>query len=294
MKLFDYLDLYRKGVVPSSGKIEKFELYPFEETFFNHIHNNRFSLIKKSRQMHITTMLASYSAWLLSEEPYIGPEDIEESKPTVIYFSPNFKSSKRFKTLTTSLLPSNTNLTINNVKHSRLENGNSIMVKSVTINSLRSYSLEDTKLLIIDEAAFIDKFDEFFKELLPMISTSNTKIVIASTPNGIEGFHSLWEGANKGENQFKLLSLNYKDNPRQTQDWLDNMKKTLNDDLYIRQELYGEFVEIPPKKKKKKKSNLVQVRLDDTTLNKIGIKLIQNDINISEYIRQLIKKDLSK
>lgn len=298
MELFNYLDLYRKGLVKTTGKIENLELLPFEEKFFNHIHDNRFSIIKKSRQMHVTNMLASYSAWLISEKPYIGPEDKEESTPTVIYLSNNFESSKRFKTLVMNILPEDTNTAVNNVREVRLNKGNSLKVMSATMGSLHSQSFTYTKLVIIDEMAFLKRNGEFLTALLPLLTESKTKLIIASTPNGLETFHTLWNGATTDKNQFAPLNLTYKDNPLYTEEWLEQMKKNLNyNEAQIRQELYGEFTLAPTKdelkKKSKKKSNLIQVRLDDDTLNQIGRKLIEKDINMSEYIRELIKSDLT-
>ena len=40
------------------------------------------------------------------------------------------------------------------------------------------------------------------------------------------------------------------------------------------------------------KNNMVQIRIDDTLMHAVGLKLIEKDINISQYIRDLIEADM--
>jgi hypothetical protein len=78
--------------------------------------------------------------------------------------------------------------------------------------------------LILDEFAFIDKgassslADEFIKSVFPTISSakdkSNSKIIIISTPNGMNAFYRIWHKASIGKNDFIPFKIDWRTVPR--------------------------------------------------------------------------------
>lgn len=81
-----------------------------------------------------------------------------------------------------------------------LENGCCISAFASSPDSVRGQSFA---LLYLDEAAFIENFDETWKAILPVISSGRrSKIILTSTPNGMNHWYDLWEGSLKGMSGF--------------------------------------------------------------------------------------------
>ncbi len=72
--------------------------------------------------------------------------------------------------------------------------------------------------LILDEFAFVDHAREFMKAAFPVISSAqdkkNSKIVIISTPNGMNDFYQIWRKAKAGINDFSWAKIDWRDTPR--------------------------------------------------------------------------------
>ncbi|KKK97350.1 hypothetical protein LCGC14_2653620, partial [marine sediment metagenome] len=81
-----------------------------------------------------------------------------------------------------------------------LANGSQVKAVSSSPTAGRSEALT---LLVLDEAAFIDKIDDIWAAAQPALSTGGD-VVVLSTPNGIGNwFHELWQKAELKQNDFK-------------------------------------------------------------------------------------------
>ena len=292
MKLHTFMCNHRFGydTTKKNKPWSQLEYKDFERATLTHILNNQFTIIKKSRQMYMTSMLVAYVAWYLK---------YNKSKQTdLFYVSPKYKSSQLFVKQVKTLLDA---MGVDEFVHDttseiELKNGNRLIIITTQVGSLCGYG-QRSHMAIIDEAAFIDKLDYLVKNIHVAMDTE-TKIVITSTPNGFNGFYKIYVDAERGDNQFIPLLLHYTQNPKYGKEWVADMRKLFDDELKFKQEIEAEFVTIVPKleipRLNKTESNSIKFRLDDSTINEIGLKLIEKDINMSTYIRELIKKDLKK
>ena len=85
-------------------------------------------------------------------------------------------------------------------------------------------------LLMLDEFAFLPSgvADEFIASVFPTLSSSEeSKMVIVSTPNGVNSFHKIWKEAEEGINGFVNVR-GYWDEIH-TQEWADEQRKLLGD-----------------------------------------------------------------
>jgi hypothetical protein len=106
----------------------------------------------------------------------------------------------------------------------RLTNGSQI--KAIASNESAGRS-EALSLLIIDEAAFIDKVGTIWTAAQQTLATGGDAIVL-STPNGVGNwFHQQWVGAESGDNEFNTIRLHWTDHPDRDQDWRDEQDKVL-------------------------------------------------------------------
>jgi len=85
-------------------------------------------------------------------------------------------------------------------------------------NSYLNNDLIHHNCLILDEFAFVDNTKKFMKAAFPVISSAtnkkNSKIIILSTPNGMNDFYQIWRKAKSGANDFQWYKIDWRDVPR--------------------------------------------------------------------------------
>ena len=111
----------------------------------------------------------------------------------------------------------------------QLENNSRIIASATSASGIRGYSIN---LLFIDEAAFIDNWDEFFTSVYPTISSgSETKMILVSTPNGLNHFHKTWINAQEGRNGYNPILVRWPDVPGRDEKWKNDTLASMNFDL---------------------------------------------------------------
>ena len=120
-----------------------------------------------------------------------------------------------------------------------LGNNSRIIASSTSADSIRGYSVN---LLFLDEFAFVDNSVEFFKSTFPTISSGEeTKIIIASTPNGLNLFYRLFSEAKAKQNDFFPFEISWNQVPGRDIAWAKAQTEILGD-LGFRQEYGNEFL----------------------------------------------------
>lgn len=103
-----------------------------------------------------------------------------------------------------------------------LENGCKVLAAATSSSAIRGKSIS---LLYIDEAAFVEGWDEFFASVYPTISSGDTtKILFTSTPNGLNHFYKTCEGASKPRdskewNGFEFVRVPWNEVPGRDEKW---------------------------------------------------------------------------
>lgn len=87
-------------------------------------------------------------------------------------------------------------------------------------------------LLYIDETAFVEGWDDFVQSVLPTISSGETtKLLYTSTPNGLNHFYSIWQGAVENTNGFAHVFVPWDKVPGRDEAWKKEILEGLNHDL---------------------------------------------------------------
>lgn len=182
---YDYgIKKYFKIEHPMLGKVP-FQLYNFQSKTLKEIIKSRFSIILKSRQMGISTLVAAYALInMLFKENYkvlviATNQDVAMNlvhKVQVMY--QNLPAWLKIHKITSE-----------NMLKLTFGNGSTIKAVASSKNAGRSEALS---LLIIDEFAFIDGIDDIWASSQMTLATGGEAIVL-STPNGVDNlFHKLW------------------------------------------------------------------------------------------------------
>lgn len=210
---------------PKKGKIP-FHLFPFQETTVNDLLAHRYSIILKSRQLGISTLVGGLC---LHQMLFKGDFNI-----LVIAVTQDVA-----KNLVTKVRIMHENLpswlrgnTIEDNKLSlRFANGSQIKAVSSAGTSGRSEALS---LLIIDEAAFIARIDDIWASSQQTLATGGGAIIL-STPNGTGNFFQRkWDESTTGtrtEDIFNAIKLPWQLHPERNQAWRDEQDALLGPKL---------------------------------------------------------------
>ena len=207
---------------PIKGKIP-FSLYNFQETTVEDFVQHRFNIILKARQLGISTLTAGYSLWMMT---------FHQDKNILVIAT----KQEVAKNLVTKVRVMHANLPSwlkqtcveDNKLSLRYKNGSQIKAVASGEEAGRSEALS---LLILDEAAFIDKIDGIWAAASQPLSTGG-KCIALSTPNGVGNwFHRTWMDAEDGLNDFKFTKLFWDIHPDRGQDWRDEQDSLLGPSL---------------------------------------------------------------
>jgi hypothetical protein len=109
-----------------------------------------------------------------------------------------------------------------------LENNSRVIAAATSSNNIRGFSIN---LLFIDEAAFIENWDDFFTSVYPTISSgTESKIVLVSTPNGLNHFYKIWQNAAEKRNNYKPIKVMWHDVPGRDDNWKRDTLSAMNFD----------------------------------------------------------------
>ena len=121
------------------------------------------------------------------------------------------------------------------------ENGCKIIASATSSSSIRGKSVS---FLYIDETAFVENWDEFFASVFPTISSGkSTKILLTSTPNGLNHFYKTCEGARNNTNGYKYVKVSWQDVPGRDEEWKRDTLASMDYDYQkFAQEMECEFL----------------------------------------------------
>ena len=203
---------------PQRGKI-KFKLYPFQEEVLKSYQEETYNIILKSRQLGISTLSAAYSLWMM----------LFHNDKNVLCIATTKDTAKNIVTKVRVMydgLPIwlKTAIIENNKLSLVFKNGSQIKALASTESAGRSEALS---LLILDEAAFIERIDTIWTASQQTLATGG-KCLAISTPNGVGNwFHRTWLDATDGVSKFKTIKLHWSEHPERDQSWRDEQNTIL-------------------------------------------------------------------
>ena len=230
-----FIENYIKIVHVDLGIIP-FDLYDFQQKMVNTIHDNRFSIFCTPRQVGKSTTVVSYFLWyiLFNEDVNIAILANKGSLARDILSRLQLAYENLPKFLQQGVL-------IWNKGNIELENGSKVFASSTSSSAIRGGSYN---MILLDEFAFVPPniADEFMASVYPTISSGkSTKIVVVSTPNGLNHFYKMWEDAKSKRNNYIPVNVHWKDVPGRDDAWKEETIRNIGEERWA-QEFEGEFV----------------------------------------------------
>jgi hypothetical protein len=218
-----------RGLIP-------FEMWDFQQEMLLNFHNNRFSICKLPRQVGKTTTSIAYllhyilfnesvNVAVLANKSAMAREILGRLQLAFEYL-PRFlqQGVKEW-----------------NKGSIELANGSRIMADSTSGSSIRGRSFN---IIFLDEFAFVPNniAEAFFMSTYPTISSGqSTKVIIVSTPNGLNQFYRMWEDAIKQRSEYKPIEIHWSMVPGRTEAWKEQTVRNTSPDQF-RQEFECEFI----------------------------------------------------
>ena len=195
------------GLVP-------FDMYPFQEKLINNFHNNRFNICKMPRQTGKSTTCVSYLLHYAIFNDNVNIAILANKASTARDLLGRLQ-------LAYENLPKwmQQGIIAWNKGSLELENGSKIIAASTSASAVRGGSYN---IIFLDEFAFIPNHiaDEFFASVYPTISSGqSTKVIMVSTPHGMNHFYRYWHDAERGKNDYIATEVHWSEVPGRDAAW---------------------------------------------------------------------------
>jgi hypothetical protein len=224
-----FIENYVKIITLDAG-LQSIQLYPFQKKAITTIHNERKIIIKAGRQVGKTTMVVGFILWyiLFNEDKFVAI--LANKAKTAREILNRVKIA--FEELPHWIQQG---VKVWNKGDIELENNSRVLADSTASSAIRGFSIS---LLYLDEFAFVPNniAEEFFTSVYPTISSGKTsKILISSTPNGMNHYYKMWNEAEEGRNGFAHIEANWREVPGRTEEWAKEQQKVLGDEKYLQE-----------------------------------------------------------
>ena len=195
------------GLVP-------FEMYPFQEKLITRFHENRFNICKMPRQTGKSTTCVSYLLHYAVFNDNVNIAILANKASTARDLLGRLQ-------LAYENLPKwmQQGIVSWNKGSLELENGSKISANSTSSSAVRGGSYN---VIFLDEFAFIPNHiaDDFFASVYPTISSGqSTKVIIVSTPRGMNHFYRMWHDAERKKNEYIPTDVHWSEVPGRDAKW---------------------------------------------------------------------------
>jgi len=196
-----------KGLVP-------FDMYDFQVDMVKKFDEDRFNIAKLPRQSGKSTIVTSYLLWYVIFNDNVNVAILANKAATAREMLGRLQLS--YENLPKWMQQGIVGWNKGSLE---LENGSKILAASTSASAVRGMSFN---VIFLDEFAFIPNHiaDQFFSSVYPTISSGkSTKVIIISTPHGMNMFYKLWHDAERGKNEYTTTEVHWSQVPGRDAKW---------------------------------------------------------------------------
>jgi len=218
-----------EGVIP-------FDLYDFQEEMVDRFHNNRFNIAKLPRQSGKSTVVTSYLLWYVIFNGNVNVAILANKAATAREMLGRLQLS--YENLPKWMQQGIIGWNKGSVE---LENGSRLLAASTSASAVRGMSFN---VIFLDEFAFVPNniAEQFFSSVYPTISSGkSTKVIIISTPHGMNMFYKLWHDAERGTNEYTHTEVHWSQVPGRDAEWKEQTIRNTSEQQF-RVEFECEFL----------------------------------------------------
>ena len=208
-----FAENYIKIVNVDQGLIP-FVMWPFQKELIRKFHENRFNICMMPRQTGKSTTSVSYLLHyaVFNDNVNIGilANKASTARDLLARLQTAYENLPRWM---------QQGIVAWNKGSLELENGSQIMAASTSAAAVRGMTFN---IIFLDEFAFVPNHiaEDFFSSVYPTISSGqSTKIIIVSTPKGMNHFYRMWHDAERGANEYKTTQVHWSEVPGRDEAW---------------------------------------------------------------------------
>jgi len=201
-------------IVTLDHGLQPFMPYDFQEGLINNFHNHRFNICKMPRQTGKSTTVISYLLHYLLFNDSVNIGILANKAATARELLGRLQTAYENvpKWMQQGVLSWNRGSL-------ELENGSKILAASTSASAVRGMSFN---ILFLDEFAFVPNHiaDSFFASVYPTITSGkSTKVIIVSTPHGMNHFYRMWHDAERNKNEYCPTDVHWSQVPGRDDLW---------------------------------------------------------------------------
>ena len=196
-----------EGLVP-------FQPYKFQEKLIKRFHKDRFNICKMPRQTGKSTTVVAYLLHYAVFNDSVNIGILANKAATARELLGRLQTA--YENLPKWMQQG---IIAWNKGSMELENGSKILAASTSASAVRGMSFN---ILFLDEFAFVPNHiaDSFFASVYPTITSGkSTKVIIVSTPHGMNHFYRMWHDAEKGKNEYVPTDVHWSEVPGRNAKW---------------------------------------------------------------------------
>ena len=196
-----------EGLIP-------FNMYGFQEEMVSTMHKERFTICKLPRQSGKSTTIVSYLLHYALFNPNCNIAILANKSSTARDILGRLQLA--YENLPRWLQQGVINWNKGSIE---LENKSSIVAASTSSSAIRGGSYN---IIFLDEFAFVPAniAEQFFSSVYPTISSGQkTKMIIVSTPHGMNMFYKLWVDSQNKKNEYVPIEVHWSEVPGRDEKW---------------------------------------------------------------------------
>jgi len=208
-----FIQNYVKIVSLDEGLVP-FKMYSFQKEMVGTFHSNRFTICKLPRQSGKSTVMISYLLHYALFNPSVNIAILANKAATARDLLSRLQLAYEHlpKWLQQGVMSWNKGSL-------ELENGSKILASSTSASAVRGGSYN---IIFLDEFAYVPSnvAEQFFSSVYPTISSGKTtKVMIVSTPHGMNMFYKLWTDAENQRNTYIPIEVHWSEVPGRDEAW---------------------------------------------------------------------------
>ena len=214
-------------IVSLDEGLTQFHPYHFQEKLINRFHENRFNICKMPRQTGKSTTVVSYLLHYAVFNDSVNIGILANKAATARELLGRLQTA--YENLPKWMQQG---IIAWNKGSMELENGSKILAASTSASAVRGMSFN---VLFLDEFAFVPNHvaDDFFASVYPTITSGkNTKVIIVSTPHGMNHFYRMWHDAEKSKNDYIPTDVHWSEVPGRDLEWKEQTIKNTSEQQF--------------------------------------------------------------
>ena len=208
------------GIIP-------FKLYDFQENLIRSFHEKRFTICKMPRQTGKSTTCVAFLLHYLIFNHNVTIGILANKASTAREILGRLQLA--YENLPDWMQHGVVSWNKGSVE---LENGSTILAASTSASAVRGMSFN---IIFLDEFAFVQNniADQFFASVYPTITSGkSTKVIIVSTPHGMNHFYRMWNDAEKGRNDYNPIEVHWSQVPGRDDVWKETTIKNTSEEQF--------------------------------------------------------------